>query len=100
VHHPVPGSSRSRPPPLEKSDPAAGSELRAQVIHLPAWATWSGEWVDYDSSGAFDATQEILLDFSTTLNTSAAFFVGLRIENAAGAVGWIATSASSPPVRP
>jgi hypothetical protein len=73
--------------------PAAGSTLHAQVIHLPDGNAWAGEWVDYTDAGAFDAADEIQLDFSTTLGIGASLFAGLRIENAAGDVGWIATDA-------
>lgn len=79
--------------------PVAGSTLRAVVAHLPNAGTQQTEWVEFSASGGFDASQFISYDF-VSLNPGAAFFSGLRVANAAGSGDWIATSVTTPPVRP
>jgi hypothetical protein len=79
--------------------PEAGSSMRALVGHLPVSTVWSSEWVESTTSGAFDATRPIGIDF-VTLGAGTPFFAGLRVENAAGNGDWISTSVSSPPTKP
>ncbi len=80
--------------------PAAGSTMHGLVLHLPVAGSWSWTMVEYTDVGAFDATEPIDLDFSTTLSSGDPFFAGLLITNAAGSPGWIATSVAPAPVVP
>lgn len=79
--------------------PASGSRMRAVVLHLPSSLSWSSQWVESTTAGSFDATQPIALDFPT-LSSGAPFYVGMRIEDAAGNGDYIATDVSSPPTKP
>lgn len=79
--------------------PPSGSAMRAVVKHFPVATQWSSEWTESTSSGAFDATQPIAIDF-ITLGAGNPFFAGLRVENAAGNGDWISTSVSNPPTKP
>jgi len=78
--------------------PLPGSTLRALLCYLDDPTQWSGcQWTE--SGTGFDATQPILCDFPT-LSSGAPFFLGLRVENAAGNGEWLTTDINSPPVRP
>jgi hypothetical protein len=79
--------------------PDAGATMHAQVAYLADAKVWSITWVDYTSSGGFDASSPI--DFELfTLPQGASFFAGLRVENAGGQGAWISTSVASPPTKP
>lgn len=84
---------------LGQLTPTPGSTLRARVVHLPTASTFSGGWVDSTSTGAFDATAPINLQF-VSLGTGAPFLAGLRVTNVNGNGDWVATSATTPPTRP
>ncbi len=84
---------------LGRLTPEPGSALRAVVAHLANPDSLSTEWLEFDSTGAFDATQPVLYDYPG-LNSGAGFFAGLYTGNSAGQGDWVATSVTSPPVRP
>jgi Clostripain family len=84
---------------LGQLTPAAGSTLRALVGYLPDATQWARQWLESTTTGAFDATQPITLDLPA-LDSGAAFFAGLRIENATGNGDWVATPVSPPPTKP
>jgi hypothetical protein len=84
---------------LGELTPAVGSSLRALVAYQANPAKWSTQWVESTTMGAFDATAPIAYDFPV-LNSGAAFFAGMRIENTAGNGDWVATPISPPPTKP
>ncbi len=84
---------------LGQLTPVASSTMHARVAYLPTASTFSGGWVDFASTGAFDATVPINLQF-VLLGTGAPFFAGLRVTNVNGNGDWVATSVTTPLTRP
>jgi len=69
--------------------PAAGSRLRALVMHMPDLGVWSFSWeLSADGGAGFDATQPLGLSVAA-LPGGTYYAAVLRIENAGGEGDWL-----------